>query len=653
MSKGVKDLKWINNGKINKRVPLDQLDTYLNDGWIIGNLPTTTGHIWINKDGKNTMIDESKLDEYIANGWTRGKISSFKERNRVKVYKDNITKSIQKEELEIYLANGWTRGVAFHNRWITNDIEEKWTDIELPDGWKEGRLYKNPNEIISVYNDTEVLEIKKVELHEYKKRGYKEGKGKLVGLYEGSTKNTIWMNNGINTVCVKPNEVDNYLNNGYVKGNLNVKNRIAVNNGNSTKKIKLQDLDSYLNNGYEIGISYQNSMLNRKWVQKGNLFRTISIEEYDKYISDGWLPGRPIKASLNKVWVHKDNQLTYINLDELNDYLKNGWNSGKTDDFKFYINNGKEDKLVDWNEYNLVYRNDKSWKIGTKNHGCSSIIEEEFKKLLNKNNIKYDVQHFYLNYNGKRYFYDFKIGNILIELNPYATHNSTWNPYNLPVEQDYHYNKTKAATDNGYRCINIWDWDNIDILLKLLIRKEKIYARQCNIQEVDISMAKDFLNTYHFQGYAKDSIRIGLFYNNKLVSIMTFNKPRYNSKFKYELIRYCSSVNIIGGIEKLFKYFTSNYTGSIISYCDLSKFNGNVYNKLGFKLTNISIGKHWYNPILNKHITDNLLRQYGFDKLLGKEFGYYGKGTSNEQLMLDHGFYIIYDSGQAKYEYNN
>lgn len=49
-----------------------------------------------------------------------------------------------------------------------------------------------------------------------------------------------------------------------------------------------------------------------------------------------------------------------------------------------------------------------------------------------------------------------------------------------------------------------------------------------------------------------------------------------------------------------------------------------------------------------KHITDNLLRQQGFDRLFGTS---YGKGTSNEQLMLDAGFLEIYDCGQKKWRY--
>ena len=131
---------------------------------------------------------------------------------------------------------------------------------------------------------------------------------------------------------------------------------------------------------------------------------------------------------------------------------------------------------------------------------------------------------------------------------------------------------------------------------------------------------------------------------------MTFGKPRYNSKYEYELIRYCSNSNVIGGAEKIFSYFTNTHNPkSIISYCDLSKFTGELYTKLGFTYKNTSIGKHWYHMGRKIHITNNLLRQQGFDRLVGEEFGVYGKGTSNEEIMLANGFVEIYDCGQSSY----
>ena len=271
-----------------------------------------------------------------------------------------------------------------------------------------------------------------------------------------------------------------------------------------------------------------------------------------------------------------------------------------------------------------------------------------FAKLLDEYSIDYE-REFTLN----KFIYDFKINNILLEINPTPTHNITWNPYsNKTIDRSYHQRKSQNAEDNGFRCIHVWDWDNLDKIIYLLKSKTKIYARNCEVKLVDKFEAAAFINTYHLQNYAKDEVRIGLYYNNLLVSIMTFGKPRYNKKYEYELIRYCSSCNIIGGAEKLFKYFISNYSPeSIISYCDRSKFSGNVYMKLGFKFKNITPSSHWFNLKTKTHILDSLLRARGFDQLLGKEYGLYGKGSNNHELMVQHGFAEVIDAGQASYIY--
>jgi hypothetical protein len=159
---------------------------------------------------------------------------------------------------------------------------------------------------------------------------------------------------------------------------------------------------------------------------------------------------------------------------------------------------------------------------------------------------------------------------------------------------------------------------------------------------------KEFLNSYHLQGNCRgQEVKLGLYYNDKLVSVMTFGKPRYNKKYEWELLRYCSNANIIGGSQKLFRYFIDNYNPqSIISYCDKSKFKGDVYNKLGFTLQRKGVPtKHWYNPKTEQHITNNLLLQLGFDNIFKTN---YGKGVNNKEL-INNGFVSIYDCGQDMY----
>lgn len=259
-----------------------------------------------------------------------------------------------------------------------------------------------------------------------------------------------------------------------------------------------------------------------------------------------------------------------------------------------------------------------------------------------------------------RYSYDLYIPElkILIEINPTYTHNSTIGPKFRdghvagPQSSDYHLNKTELAIQNGYRCIHVFDWDYWSkIIYTINPNKTKIYARNCKIKEVSVKDCNEFLNNYHLQGTCRNqNVRLGLYYDNKLIQLMTFGKPRYNKNYQWELLRLCSHKNysITGGSQRLFKYFINNYNPeSIISYCDRSKFEGNVYDKLGFKLKNQTGPAINWSKGYNK-ITDNLLRQRGADQLIGTSDG---KGTSNREIMIREGWVEVYDCGQNVYEW--
>ena len=276
---------------------------------------------------------------------------------------------------------------------------------------------------------------------------------------------------------------------------------------------------------------------------------------------------------------------------------------------------------------------------------------KEFSDLLFQEKINNELE---FKINNMSYDLHILDTDILIELNPTPYHNITWHPYNKPKDKYYHYNKTRLANENNYRCIHIWDWDNKEKMINILKPKEILYARKLELKNISKQEANEFLDRYHLQNRCNGNIvNLGLYYNNELVQIMTFGKPRYNKNYTWELLRLCTNnkYKIVGGSKRLFKAFLQSYKGTIISYCDNSKFTGKVYNDLGFKLKSYGNPvKHWYNIKENIHITDNLLRQRGFDQLFNTN---YGKGTSNEKLMLEHGFVEIYDCGQSTYIYKS
>lgn len=277
-----------------------------------------------------------------------------------------------------------------------------------------------------------------------------------------------------------------------------------------------------------------------------------------------------------------------------------------------------------------------------------SKLNLKFAQKLKENNIKY-IQEYPIG----DFIYDFYLPeqNVLIEINPTFTHTCINTQVYKGKDKNYH--KVKQNNALPKRCINIWDWDNINYIIQTLKPKTILYARKLQIKEVSKQDANEFLNKHHLQRKCKNNeINLGLYQNDQLIQVMTFGKPRYNKNYQWELLRLCTDVNyrVVGGTERLFKNFKINYSPeSIISYCDNSKFIGNIYIKLGFKLVNDGRpSKHWSKQ--TSHITDNLLRQQGFDRLFKTN---YGKGTSNEELMLENGWLPIYDCGQAVYVWNN
>lgn len=263
---------------------------------------------------------------------------------------------------------------------------------------------------------------------------------------------------------------------------------------------------------------------------------------------------------------------------------------------------------------------------------------------------------------GKEIEYEYRIGrrsfdihildsNVLIEIDPTYTHST------VPVEKfgsikaNSHKEKTDLAEENGMRCIHVFSWDNEEKIIGMFIDKETVYARKCKLLKIDQKTANEFLDDYHLQGSCKgQEFCYGLYYECELVEIMTFGKPRYNKNFEWELLRLCTAnrVKVIGGASRLFKAFLDEVNPqSIVSYCDRAKFSGNVYSTIGFDLGDKGTpSKHWSKS--KEHITDNLLRQRGYDQLFGTS---YGKGTSNEELMLQNKWLPIYDCGQARYEW--
>ena len=276
------------------------------------------------------------------------------------------------------------------------------------------------------------------------------------------------------------------------------------------------------------------------------------------------------------------------------------------------------------------------------------------------------------NYDGKIITSDRKILNgkeldiYLPDLNLAFEFNGLYWHNELYKDKNYHINKTNLCEKKEIHLVHVWedDWflkqDIVKsmILNKIKKTKEKIFGRKTQIIELNDKkynkQIRSFLNENHLQGFVGSKIKIGLFYDNELVSLMTFGKKRLFMKSKsksdreYELLRFCNKLNtnVIGAASKLFNFFIKTYKPEeVITYADRSHSQGNLYETLGFEFIHKTQPNYYY---IKNHIRNY---RYGFRKDVLVSQGY-DKNMTEHEIMLSRNIYRIFDSGNLKYIFN-
>jgi len=238
--------------------------------------------------------------------------------------------------------------------------------------------------------------------------------------------------------------------------------------------------------------------------------------------------------------------------------------------------------------------------------------------------------------------------------------------YNIGIEHDglyyhssrfkdnkYHINKTKQCATKGIQLIHIFShqWTlKQDIVKSILSSKlnknKKIHARDCTIKLVSVNNKAVFLDKTHIHGSCNTSINIGLYYNNELISLMTFNKCRKN--YDWKITRYSSELftTVVDGFSKLLNYFIDNYAPkNIISYADRCFSVGELHTKNGFKLIDVTKPNYYYfrdglnvysRQMFQKHKLKNKLEN--FDPLL-----------TEVENMYNNGYLRFWDCGNYKF----
>ena len=381
---------------------------------------------------------------------------------------------------------------------------------------------------------------------------------------------------------------------------------------------------------------------------KEELFKKVKQTNLEKYGVEFPLQSKEIKNKINENHHMKNHIKDYKNLKNKNFIIKNFIKENKFDIISFC-----EHFNIHISFANAIKR-ELNINIPNKNN-IQNLINKEFNFLF-KENDRNIIKPYEIDLFSEKH-------NLGIEYNGLLWHSygrSKYSKFNnfKNIDKNYHLRKTELCESKNIQLLHIFEnewlsetkkeiWKSV-IKSKLGILENKIYGRKCIIKEIDTKIVKKFLENNHLHGYCNSSVKLGLFYNNELVSSMTIGKSRFSKKYEYELLRFANKINtsVIGAFSKLLKYFERNYNPkNIISYANRRWSNGKVYEVNGFSLINVTKPNYFYFKDSNilysrikfqKHKLENLLDNFDSSK-------------TEMENMIDNGYRVIFDSGNKVY----
>lgn len=251
---------------------------------------------------------------------------------------------------------------------------------------------------------------------------------------------------------------------------------------------------------------------------------------------------------------------------------------------------------------------------------------------------------------------DFELDIFLPEFNiAIEYHGQFWHTESNTPRKNIHRYKHAECVKRSITLMQIWssEWKlkreivESRIRHKLLASTTRIGARTCSVRVISTSDSRTAINQWHIQGVAPAAVHLGLYSKESLVGVMTFSPSRYNKNYQWELVRFCTSPNmiVVGGASKLFNYFIRTYSPvSIISYSNNRYGSGGVYRQLGMvQLESSPPGYYYVN--LNRS-DDEPMHRSAFQKhKLIKLLPNFDPSKTEYENMLDNGYDRIWDAG--------
>lgn len=225
------------------------------------------------------------------------------------------------------------------------------------------------------------------------------------------------------------------------------------------------------------------------------------------------------------------------------------------------------------------------------------------------------------------------------------------------LPKTYHKNKQDACENAGIRLLQIFEdeWLYHKDIVKNRIRhllglsdKARVYARKTVTSEISLKEAKPLYEANHIQGATGATKHYGLYHNDELVACMSFQDKRDGV---WELVRYATGCNVVGGFSKLLKHFIRTHNPSkVTSFADRRWSTGDVYEVNGFE--NVGLVPINYQYVVGdvRVRKENFRRERIEKKFMDGELEFFDPAMSEREIMEMNNIYQIYDAGLIRYE---
>lgn len=217
-------------------------------------------------------------------------------------------------------------------------------------------------------------------------------------------------------------------------------------------------------------------------------------------------------------------------------------------------------------------------------------------------------------------------------------------------------NKQLACNKVGYKLVHIYEdeWHYKREVVKktiahiLGVSNQKLHARKLNIVVKSHSETKQFFEDNHLQGSSRGGICYCLMNNNEIVAAMQFaiSTSIRGNRDVYELVRYATTCNIVGGASKLYGAFIkSNVVSQIISYSDNRIFDGRMYEILGFEKSHVTRPDYTLVKGRRRYHKSNFKKS-----IIAKRYPQiYDDHLTEHQMCLNMNIFRIYNCGLTKW----